>query len=261
MRSVLATDLDGTVVFPGGVRDADAGALRRWSAAGNALVLDTGKSVDATRIVWSDDRLPVPDYVIAFTGAMITDGHFHPLRWSAHEPGLLDDIRALVADEPVVLFASDLEHDYVVFNHVGSTSPIIPRFYDADLDHLRNAPLFGIPIHTPDPAVLARVEGPLRELCAGRAEVHHNQDFLDVVPAGASKGSGLRRVLTDLLPGHGTVYTLGDSWNDLPMHEVADVSATLRHAPAELCDRCDRIVDSAAQLIDQLLTPNPQEKR
>ncbi|WP_370538940.1 HAD hydrolase family protein, partial [Actinomyces oris] len=42
---LLATDLDGTLVFHHVVGQADAEALVRWRAAGNLLVLATGRSV------------------------------------------------------------------------------------------------------------------------------------------------------------------------------------------------------------------------
>jgi len=253
MRTVLATDLDGTVVFEDGVHPADREALATWKRSGNILVLDTGKSVDAVRLVWHDAGMPTPDFVIAFTGSVITDGDLRPLAVTAHQQGLLDDITALVEGEQLVLYASDIEHDYVVFSRVAQTSSIVPRAYPGDLDRLRHTELFGIPLFIPDPSVMSRVEPALRELCDGRAEVHRNQNFLDVVPPGVSKGAGLRRVLDEFAPGHGDVYSIGDSWNDLSMHEVADHPITLTDSPAQVRAQCEGSVDCAAQLIDRIL--------
>lgn len=253
MSSVLATDLDGTVVFPGGVSDTDTRALRRWLAAGNTLILDTGKSVDAVRLVWHDLGMPEPDYVIAFTGSVITDGALNPLAATAHEPGLLDQIISLVEGEPLVLYASDIEHDYIVAARVAQNTSIVPRAYPGDLDALRRADLLGIPLFIPDRDVMDRVEPALRELCTDRAEVHRNQNFLDVVPLGVSKGAGLRRLLDEFIPEHGDVYSLGDSWNDMSMHEVADHPIALTSSPAQVQARCEGSVDSAAQLIDRIL--------
>ena len=42
---LLATDLDGTLIFHHAVGQADAEALVRWRKAGNLLVLATGRSV------------------------------------------------------------------------------------------------------------------------------------------------------------------------------------------------------------------------
>jgi len=47
---LLATDLDGTLVFHHAVGQADAEALLRWREAGNLLVLATGRSVNYTSL-------------------------------------------------------------------------------------------------------------------------------------------------------------------------------------------------------------------
>ena len=42
MPQLIATDLDGTILFDRKVSPADLDAMRRWRAAGNLLVVDTG---------------------------------------------------------------------------------------------------------------------------------------------------------------------------------------------------------------------------
>lgn len=54
-------------------------------------------------------------------------------------------------------------------------------------------------------------------------EVHRNQDFLDIVPTGSDKGIGLQRLLADAFADADVdLWTIGDSWNDIGMHQVAD---------------------------------------
>ncbi|SES01066.1 hypothetical protein SAMN05443377_12918 [Propionibacterium cyclohexanicum] len=253
MNDVLVSDLDGTVVFRDGVRHADRAALQRWHDAGNTLVLDTGKSIDAVRRVWHDEGLLLPDYVIAFTGGVITDAALRPLVEHSHDPGTLAQVADVLDDEQVALYASDIERDYEVFNHVGRTSTILPTFKPASLQWLSTRRLFGIPVFVPQQPDQVRIAAELGRVLASCAAVHRNQDFIDIVPAGATKGSALRELVDHVLPAHGRVITLGDSWNDLSMHEQADLSVTLRSAPREVIDQCDMAVDSAAELIERLL--------
>lgn len=251
--AVLVCDLDGTIVFDGEVPPAEAAALRAWTEAGNVLVLDTGKSVDATRRVWHDG-LPRPDYVIAFTGAVITDGDLSPLAVSAHDPGLFAEVFGTVRDERLALYASTMERDYEVFNRAGTHSMILPAFAPAEAGWVATQQLFGIPLLVPGDEDRARLAHSLSELAGDRAEVHRNQTFLDIVPAGATKGVGLRRLLTELLPGHGPVWTVGDSWNDLSMHAEADHPIALTHSPAEVLAACELAVPSTHALIEAILT-------
>ena len=67
MHQLIATDLDGTILFDRKVSPADLDAMRRWRAAGNLLVVDTGKSVFATRDTFEPLGV-VFDYAVAFTG-------------------------------------------------------------------------------------------------------------------------------------------------------------------------------------------------
>lgn len=256
MTNVLATDLDGTLIFEDGIHRSDAEAFTRWVGAGNTLVVNSGRSVRAISLAWQGSGMPRPDYAVAFSGAAITDSRFDVLEATPHDPGLLDDIAELVAAEPVILLADLLDDDFVVLSQLpeDSASTItVPWSLPGDRDELRRADIFAIPLVIPDPEGMSRIEPAVRELCAGRAEVHRNLHFLDVVPLGTSKGTGLRRVLTDLVPDHGPVYTLGDSWNDVPMHALADHPVAMAKAPDEVKAVCQATVSSAAELIDSVL--------
>lgn len=250
--AVLVCDLDGTIVFDGQVPAVEAAALRAWTEAGNLLVLNTGKSVDATRRVWHAG-LPRPDYVIAFTGAVITDGDLVPLSVTAHDPALFPEVFRTVREERLALYASTMERDYEVFNRAGTHSMILPAFEPADAAWVATQQLFGIPLLVPGDDDRSRLADSLAELTGDRAVVHRNQIFLDIVPAGATKGLGLRHLLTELLPAHGPIWTIGDSWNDLSMHAEADHPIALTHSPAEVRDACEIAVPSTHALIEQIL--------
>lgn len=253
MNDVLVSDLDGTILFPDGVHRADLEALERWRRAGNALVFDTGKSLDAVRCVWHDVGRRPPDYVIAFTGGVIADGALRPLVEHSHGPATLGKVVELLSGERVALYASAIERDYEVFNRVGRTSAILPTSEPASLGWLSAQRLFGIPVFVPEETDRERIATLLGTALGTSATVHRNQDFIDIVPRGATKGAALRELADRLLPAHGRVVTFGDSWNDMSMHEQADVSVTLRYSPHELIERCDMVVESAAELVDRLL--------
>ena len=114
-----------------------------------------------------------------------------------------------------------------------------------------------------------------------------NQDFIDVVPASASKGAGLGRLVASLneppapessgragdssadhadnaahVAASGAAeqpvepietWSIGDSWNDISMHAAADHSYALPWSPPEVVAQCDGTVSSLADLIDSLM--------
>ena len=132
----------------------------------------------------------------------------------------------------------------------------------------------------------ARTETYLHRRWEGQAAGFRNQDFIDVVPASASKGEGLRRLVASLAEppagetdgaagegasGEATVgssagfdvgpwtaepvetWSIGDSWNDISMHAAADHSYALPWSPPEVVAQCDGTVSSLADLIDSLM--------
>ena len=46
---MLSGDIDGTILFDRAISPADVAAMRRWRAAGNLLVMNTGRSISALR--------------------------------------------------------------------------------------------------------------------------------------------------------------------------------------------------------------------
>ena len=87
-----------------------------------------------------------------------------------------------------------------------------------------------------------------------------NQEFLDLVPAGATKGAGLRALLDGPLAGQDVeVWTIGDSWNDLDMHAVADHAVALPWSPPEVTAACETTVGSMAELITTILEGDRHE--
>ena len=68
--------------------------------------------------------------------------------------------------------------------------------------------------------------------------------------AGCSKGTGAARVRE--LFGIERLGGIGDSYNDLPLIENADIGFTFSGSPQELRDAADEIVLSVSQAIEKL---------
>ncbi len=48
-------------------------------------------------------------------------------------------------------------------------------------------------------------------------------------------------------------WSIGDSWNDISMHQAADHAYALPWSPPEVVAQCDGTVSSLADLIDSLM--------
>ena len=285
-RRLISTDLDGTIVFNGTISLRDREAMARWRAAGNLLVINTGRSVSALEHVVVPMGLEF-DNAILYTGAAIVDEDIRVQCSTALPAGVVEDILDFVEGAPgVTVFTTGLDEDLLVYDTIGSGSELLTLFRPATRRELDGREVIGVPMRFTDPEMAARTETYLHRRWEGQAVGFRNQDFIDVVPASASKGAGLRRLVVSLseppageaagAAGEGAsgeapvgssagfdvgpwtaepveTWSIGDSWNDISMHQAADHSYALPWSPPEVVAQCDGTVSSLADLIDSLM--------
>ena len=268
-RRLISTDLDGTIVFNGTISLRDREAMARWRAAGNLLVINSGRSVSALEHVVVPMGLEF-DNAILYTGAAIVDEDIRVQCSTALPAGVVEDILDFVEGAPgVTVFTTGLDEDLLIYDTIGSGSELLTLFRPATRRELDGREVIGVPMRFTDPEMAARTETYLHRRGEGQAVGFRNQDFIDVVPASASKGEGLRRLVASLgetpAPdpagldvGPWTAepvetWSIGDSWNDISMHAAADHSYALPWSPPEVVAQCDGTVSSLADLIDSLM--------
>ena len=271
-RWLISTDLDGTIVFNGTIPLRDREAMARWRAAGNLLVINTGRSVSALEHVVVPMGLEF-DNAILYTGAAIVDEHISVRHSTALPPGVAEDLLDFVEGAPgVTVFTTGLDEDLLVYDTIGSGSDLLTLFRPATRRDLEGREVVGVPMRFTDPELASRTETYLRQRWDGQAVGFRNQDFIDVVPAAASKGAGLGRLVASLGetpapdPASDAVnaavpvlaepietWSIGDSWNDISMHQAADHAYALPWSPPEVVAQCDGTVSSLADLIDSLM--------
>ena len=276
-RRLISTDLDGTIVFNGTISLRDREAMARWRAAGNLLVINTGRSVSALEHVVVPMGLEF-DNAILYTGAAIVDEDIRVQCSTALPAGVVEDILDFVEGAPgVTVFTTGLDEDLLIYDTIGSGSELLTLFRPATRRELDGREVIGVPMRFTDPEMAARTETYLHRRWEGQAVGFRNQDFIDVVPASASKGEGLRQLVASLSESPAQApasdladdssasgeaeppvepietWSIGDSWNDISMHQAADHSYALPWSPPEVVAQCDGTVSSLADLIDSLM--------
>lgn len=276
-RRLISTDLDGTIVFNGSIPLRDREAMARWRADGNLLVINTGRSVSALEHVVVPMGLEF-DNAILYTGAAVVDENIRVRRSTALPPGVVEDILDFVEGAPgVTVFTTGLDEDLLIYDTIGSGSELLTLFRPATRRELDGREVIGVPMRFTDSEMASRTETYLRRRWEGQAVGFRNQDFIDVVPASASKGEGLRQLVASLSESPAQApasdladdssalgeaeppvepietWSIGDSWNDISMHQAADHSYALPWSPPEVVEQCDGTVSSLADLIDSLM--------
>lgn len=272
-KKLLASDLDGTLIFHKRISRDTIDAIHAWQDAGHLAVCATGKSIAATQHALRESNLEF-DYYVLYTGAVVTNASFEILR-SITLPSLLvmELVQAISQEDSVGIFATTLDTNDV---RLASTLPadlttdMVQYFDPMDISEIPHHTFVGIPIWVDTRSsvqgvaqkkdaeeAITRLHSWITSEYKGRIDCHRNQNFLDIVPPACSKASGLTWLLRYLQETTGSTfetYSLGDSWNDIDMHQWADYSASFPHSPKEIQNLTDAVTPTAAEYIYQLLS-------
>ncbi|KUH58032.1 hypothetical protein AUL39_07365 [Tractidigestivibacter scatoligenes] len=261
----MASDFDGTLFFGIGGRahplhrflPRDIEAIRTFRAGGGLFGVCTGRPLGA--VLADAGRDLSFDFAITSSGACVSDGAGNTL-FSREIPdddvrALLDATRGQTARPPFIA----LESGYLVLG--GASIPGLPKGF---LKRLRvvssvdealsmghggdGVQVISLGFGTQERA--ARFVAGVGELLGGRGSAFQNLDSVDVVPTGCSKGAGLAVARQQL--GLGLVGGIGDSFNDLPLLDEADVAYTFNRAPEAVREGADVLVDDVAGALADL---------
>ena len=259
--NIAAFDFDGTILFPDGIATSTIDAIHTWQQAGHLAVAATGKSLSAAHHILHGSRLTF-DYSVLCTGTVITNRHDQVLHSAFLDPAaarrIIDQLRHVdgVAVYATTLHAPDVRLSSTVA--YGTQTTILQNFQDIQVDTVDNHEFIGIPIWVPDnPALQQQLSSWITDTFDVGCVI--NQDFIDIIPAGTSKGAGLQWLINHLGFERGEVelFTFGDSFNDLSMHAIADHSFSLPWSPAKIHAATDEVIESVDQALTRLLETSP----
>jgi hypothetical protein len=248
-RTLYVSDLDALLGAGGELSDGTRATLTGLLANDTAFTVATARSpLTALRAL---EGLPLRLPVVAYSGATAVDAADRsPLWWEHFDARALGPLvgAALAAGVTPLVFWLDGEHDKVSWVRGAETSgvdtflearPGDPRLAPVDgwdeVDHDRG---FFVSIRGEYP-VVRRLSRMIRAISWGTGCAmaltgtrESGVGVLDVTPAGATKGSGIRRIAEDR--GFTRVIAVGDSANDVPLFAEADESYATASAPDDV---------------------------
>lgn len=243
----FASDFDGTLCFHDEpntheFREADLQAIKDFQASGGLFGICTGRVYGS--LVLQAGPIVSQDFCIAASGAAIYDAQ-GALLWGkplerAVVRELYDSYQGSVRD---CIFL--VGEDYWLLN---APSAPWPGIHVADsFDELAD-PFFGFSIETVTVEQAAQIAREIAERYEGRCVGYQNLNSVDVVAWGCSKGTGVNYVREHF--GARAVGGMGDSFNDLPMLNAADVAYTFPQSDVLVRDAADHLVSGVAEALE-----------
>ena len=250
MQKLFASDFDGTLSFyePGKEYEPTSprnlAAIRAFQAEGGLFGVCTGRPLLAlTGQV--EDAIPF-DFYIATTGAALFDRDRHCI-WRRDLP--LEVVRELYelllphSTKPELALVLGADSFWAIANK--APWPVIRC---VDSFESIEGPLGGMGIDTTTIEEAQELAELVNERFAGVACAYVNLASIDVVPAGCSKGTGLARAAEYF--GATLTAGMGDSLNDLPLLEAADVAYTFPTADAPVRAAAQALVGDVAEALE-----------
>lgn len=255
MSKLMAFDVDGTILFDQKISSQNLDALWRWHDAGNITVCNTGRSMEAVIQGLQEYSLPF-DYYVLYTGAVIADSERKVLdARSLPQQAAREIIQHFQDISGVSVYATSLEQDFSL-NREQSDATIVSHFKPVELASIEDIELVVVPLLIDDPELRKTAYEWILGNYGDLIDCQRNSYILDVVPKGSTKGTGLGRLMDNYLhisPEDCAVYTIGDSWNDIPMHQFAHVAASFPYSPPEVQAATTHVVDQAYEFVDLAL--------
>lgn len=281
MKTLYATDLDGTLLDPTAhLSEKSAAAIRRLTAAGALITFVTARTPATIEPILSAACPKIPG--VAMTGATIWNPSKRAYDYVAYhtkqDAMLILDICRRHGITPFVYTLPRGTNSLQVYHSAPALTALEQHFVDdrtlndLKLFHLHH----DLPPQAESDIVLFFAMGDPERIRLAAEDISASTDcyaswypdtynpgvsLLEVFTGGVSKAHGIDMLRT--LTGAGRVVAFGDNLNDIPMLQAADVAVAVENAHPQVKEVADIVIgpnrdDSVVRFIESDLGASPE---
>ena len=253
---LLATDYDGTLKYASHIMPEDLEAIQDWKQAGNMFVIVTGRSMESIEQQVKENDLPV-DYYVTNNGGMVFDKEGNELL--AHYLDLVTAIDIIYAAQNEEGVAGVVINDGRNRHKMTVDPSVSDRRYphmqdDMTMEDLENCPKIAqIVLSMSEQNMAVTLADNINMFFGENVVAYANNFVVDVVPKGISKATGLEFVVEYADIDEADVYTIGDSYNDIPLMTYGYNGACMTTALEEVQQNATVLYDSVGTMIYSIL--------
>ncbi|WP_195643714.1 HAD-IIB family hydrolase [Thomasclavelia ramosa] len=240
----IASDFDGTIYFENQLNKfnkADLEAIRIYQKKGHLFGLCTGRPLNG--IVKLTSGLIDFDFYILSSGAVILDKKFNILTSETINFSVLKRICTFVSDKFIVSIQSNNK----LYSLKEKSNIPIEQIIIQDIDELKYGDIYGISFDAITIYDAKQMADEINKQFNLDVKAFQNKNYVDVVSKRTSKGKALEYLKSTL--NIDTLYSIGDSYNDIPMFEKSDYAYTFLTSPDDVKKQADFVIDSVNKAI------------
>lgn len=249
MKRAFISDFDGTLRLYGEqgayVLQEDIDAIQAFQKAGNLFGICSGRPLAGLLAVLPKEMHP--DFCIVSSGAAITEGidEVHFLTRKPIEAETAEKLLTKILALGKVYVQTD--RDLCTFGKPGEAMPEDIQTILERLEDVRPFCVLGISIGMKDERSARVLCEEVNQEFAGKLKAFQNINYLDIVRADCSKGTGIEEARQHYALDH--LYGIGDSYNDIPLLDASDTAFTFHRSPESVQAHADHVVDTVAEAL------------
>ena len=259
MKKILFSDMDGTIIQMNEMRHIhDREMLNELKKQGHMVVFNNGRNFQEALYCIEKHQFPY-DYLSLNNGAHIVN----------HEgKEIFKKVIPQDIGRKIIEYAMALEDVYVFFfdghrtigycngkTYEHSDSGFVEVFDICFVEEYKKANDYDIiAVHQVDEQVdkIILVKQYIEDHYSHWAMGTMNTHYLDINAPGCSKGHSIT-TLKELLGEDVETYSVGDSYNDISMFEIAQHSYTFHHVDEEISKHADKQVHYVYEVVEDML--------
>ncbi|MFD0689707.1 Cof-type HAD-IIB family hydrolase [Actinomadura fibrosa] len=249
----IVTDLDGTLVARDlRIVESGSAALRRFIDAGGTVVIATGRSEEAALPYYRALGLTTP--AILYNGARVVDlSTGAVLHRRSLSVAAWARLTMLFAELPAGVWPAVFSRGRV---HVTDSSPALRDYAARDGVALHRLGSWGelpfddvikVMLVCDRPELMDPAEEAVSAAVPGVTLVRSESTYLEVLPAGATKGAALRELAASRGVALSDIAAIGDNPNDLDMIQAAGLGAAVGDGAESVRAAADIVVRPCAE--------------
>lgn len=242
---VLASDFDNTLYFRQGshFKAEDIQRIKQFQQDGHLFGICSGRPFSG--LLKSLKGIFKPDFFIVSTGGAILDSNYQLLYGKIVPFDTINEIYLTYKNETELIVQTLSHNHFYCTKAEGREDTTIIHC----LDEMKSEDIYSISLINSTEARATEITLEINQKYQN-VEAFQNIDSIDIVAKGCSKGQAILK-LKELLCLE-KIAGIGDSYNDLPMLEVADISFTFQQSPQIVQEKADYIVHNIKEAIQIL---------
>ena len=246
----FVTDLDGTLLHKeNDVKKSTIELVKEMQRSGIKVATATGRILSSVRFLKGELGLNL-DYYVLGNGSVVTDSNFNIIYKRSIDYKIIRALYEYLDNVQLKGRRNALTNENV-YCLTGKPESDRPFFHESSIDDIADKEVvsFVANYEGKDMKVIEEIAADMKQKFI-EVEVFQNQHFIDVAPKGASKASGIKTVM-EKLGDIKKLYTIGDSYNDIPMLQMTENSFTFQSSPEAVKKNAGTVVSDFDECINK----------